>query len=274
MIMKNIIALGLVIMTVIVTASCTKVIDLKLKDVPVKTVIQAEILTDSFALVRVTKTAPYLQNAPTPTITNASVVISDDLGNTETLNHIGNGYYKGSTLVGDPARIYTLNVNAEGKDYSATTSVPAGVPFVITGRNYVSESEANNFHKEGYYPTIKTTLPPGDTYYLFKYYKNDTLYVPEGAEDDIFITDSKFIGTEIDGYETPYEYKVGDVARIDIYRITKEGYNFYNDLSAQLNNDGGFFSTPPANTSTNFSNGAVGVFLGGSRETQSLTIVP
>ena len=261
-------------MMVLVAVSCTKIIDVNLKDVPQRTVIQAEILSDSFALVRVTKTAPYLQNSPTPIITNAFIVISDDLGSRDTLSHIGNGYYKGDIIIGSSARVYNLTVNAEGQDYSATTTVPAGVPFVITGRNYVSESEANNFHKQGYYPTIKTTLPAGDTYYLFKYYKNDTLYVPKGNEHDIFITDSKFIGTEINGYETPYEYQVGDVARIDIYRITKEGFNFYNDLSAQLNNDGGFFSTPPANTSTNFSNGAVGVFMGGSRETESITITP
>ncbi len=262
------------IIAVIVTASCTKTIDIDLKDIPVRTVIQAEMLKDSFALVRVTKTAPYLENAPTPVITSATIVISDDLGNTETLNYIGDGYYKGNTVVGNTARIYNLSVDAEGKQYTATTTIPEAVPFVITGRNYVSEDEANNFHKEGYYPTIQSSLPPGDTYYLFKYYKNDTLYVPEGAQDDIFITDSKFIGTEIDGYETPYEYKVGEVARIDIYRITKEAFNFYNDLSLQLNNDGGFFSTPPANTSTNFSNGAVGLFMGGSRVTHSLTIVP
>jgi hypothetical protein len=271
--MKNIIIVGFVMM-VLVTVSCTKTIDVNLKDVPVKTVIQAEIISDSFALVRVTKTAPYLQNSPTPIITNAFIVISDDLGAKDTLDHIGNGYYKGDIIIGSSARVYNLAVNADGQDYTATTTIPAGVPFVITGSNYVSESEANNFHKQGYYPTIKTTLPPGDTYYLFKYYINDTLYIPKGKQDDIFITDSKFIGTEIDGYETPYEYQVGDVARIDIYRITKEGFNFYNDLSAQLNNDGGFFSTPPANTSTNFSNGAVGVFLGGTRETESITITP
>jgi Domain of unknown function (DUF4249) len=272
--MKKSIALVVVIITVIVTVSCTKTIEVNLKDIPQRTVIQAQILADSFALVRVTKTAPYLQNSPTPTINNAFVVISDELNNKDTLDPIGDGYYKGNTMVGSSAHVYTLVVNAEGKDYSATTAIPVGVSFVITGRNYVSEAEANLFRKEGYYPTIKTTLPFGDTYYLFKYYKNDSLYVPKGAEADVFITDSKFIGTEIDGYETPYEYKLGEVARIDIYAITKETYNFYNDLSAQLNNDGGFFSTPPANTSTNFSNGAVGVFMGASRRTQSLTIVP
>lgn len=272
--MKNIIAPGLVIMMLVVNASCTKIIDLDLKEVPIRTVIQAEMLKDSFVTVRVTKTAPYLQNSPTPIITNAVIIISDDLGNQETLNHVGNGNYKGNTLVGNTARIYNLLVNADGKNYTATTTIPESVAFTITGRNYVSAADADRFHKEGYYPTIKTTLPPGDTYYLFKYYLNGVLYVPERAEDDIFVTDSKFIGTDIDGYETPYEYQIGDVARIDIYRITKEAYNFYSDLSAQLNNDGGFFSTPPANTSTNFSNGAVGVFLGGGRTTESLTITP
>lgn len=245
-----------------------------LKDVPVKTVIQATIFKDSFALVRVSKTAPYLQNSPTPVIASATIVISDDLGNSEMLNYIGNGFYEGSTMVGDVARTYTLLVNAEGKNYSAITTVPDAVSFTITGRNYVSAADATRFHKEGYYPTIKSTLPAGDNYYLFKYYINGELYVPEGSEDDIFITDSKLIGTNIEGYETPYEYQLGDEARIDIYRITKEGYNFYSDLSAQLNNDGGFFSTPPANTRSNFSNGAVGVFLGGGRETHSIIITP
>lgn len=270
--MKKLLYLSVVLS--FLATSCTQTISLNLKDTDQRVVIEAQMIQDSVASVRVTKTATYLQNSPTPVITNAFIVISDDLGNKDTLDHTGNGYYKGDIMVGNTSRIYTLNVNAEGKDYSAVSSLPASVPFVISGINYVSEAEANPFHKQGYYPKINATLPGGDTYYLFKYYKDGTIYVPKGAQDDIWITDSKYIGTQITDYETPYEYQVGDVARIDIYRVTKETYNFYNDLLTQLNNDGGFFSTPPANTSTNFSNGAIGVFMAGGRSTQSITIVP
>lgn len=257
----------LLVCSTLIFSSCTKIVDYDLDTIEEKTVIEGRIIKDSFALVRVTKTAKYLDNKSTPIIPNAFIVISDNRGGLDTLEHVGNGYYKGDLLVGRTNRLYTLWVNAEGKEYVANTTIPEAVPFQITG--YVYNNGETGFKDEGYYPTISTTLPV-DSYYLFYYYKNGVLYREDPS--DVFVTDSKFIGTEIDGLEGPYPYQINDVAKMNIYRINKEAYNFYNDLGAQLTSDGGFFSTPPSNTSTNFSNGAIGLFMGASLHSESITI--
>jgi hypothetical protein len=249
--------------------ACTKVVNYDLVETDVRTVIEARMIKDSFALVRVTKTAPYLLNQPAPVVSNATVALSTSAGAVEILDYVGNGYYKGKTIVGSVGPNYGLTVAAEGKTYTAYTKILEAVPFTIAGVNYVDGK--GTFKDEGYYPTIKATLPE-DSYFLFNYFKNGLLYRKE--KSDVWVTDSKFIGTNIDGLEEPYPYQVNDVAKIHIYRITKEAFNFYDDLGAQLVNDGGFFSTPPSNTSTNFTNGAIGLFLGGALYTQSITITP
>jgi|GEM_PF-1336897 len=266
--MKNLTKLFLLVACSIVIVSCTKVVDYDLGTIEEKTVIEGRIIKDSFALVRVTKTAKYLENKSTPIVSNAFIVISNNQGGLDTLDHVGNGYYKGDLIIGNTTSLYTLSVKSEGKDYVASTRILETVPFQITGYIY---KDGKGFDDEGYYPTIKTTLPP-DSYYLFNYYKNGKLYRDEPS--DVFVTDSKFIGTEIDGVDTPYPYQINDVAKLNIYRINKEGFDFYNSLGAQLVNDGGFFSTPPSNTSTNFSNGAIGLFMGASLYSQSVTIAP
>ncbi|HSZ71595.1 MAG TPA: DUF4249 domain-containing protein [Cytophagaceae bacterium] len=268
--MKKIVLIPALLISASFLLSCTKVVDYNLVSADPKVVIESRIITDSFAMARVTTTAPYLNNQPTPVISNAFIVITDNLGNKDTLNYTTDGYYVCDNMKGNTANTYTLSVNAQGQTYTAVTSIPPAVPFTITGVDY--KDGQSSFEKKGYYPTITATLPSGDSYYLFKYYKNDSVYRKNNS--DLNVTDSKFVGTSISGYETPQPYQVNDVARIDIYTLTKEGYNFWNDLDAQLHNDGGFFSTPPANTSTNFNNGAIGLFQGSSVSTQSITITP
>ncbi len=265
--MKNTVKLFLLVACAGLVVSCTKVVDYDLDTIEEKTVIEGRMIKDSFALVRVTKTAKYLENKATPFVPNAFVVISDNKGGLDTLDHIGNGYYKGDILIGNTTSLYTLLVSAEGKQYVASTTIPEPVSFQITG--YVYNDGETGFKDKGYYPIINTILPP-DSYYLFYYYKNGMLYREDPS--DVFVTDSKFIGTEIDGLEGAYPYQINDVVKMNIYRINKEAYNFYNDLGAQLTSDGGFFSTPPSNTSTNFSNGAVGLFMGASLHSESITI--
>ncbi len=65
---------------------------------------------------------------------------------------------------------------------------------------------------------------------------------------------------EINGLEAPFEYFLGDTARVSIYSLTRQSYLFYFDLVNVLQNDGGMFSPPAANPRTNLSNGALGLF--------------
>lgn len=87
------------------------------------------------------------------------------------------------------------------------------------------------------------------------------------------VFDDRYLLPVILGAKLPGVFASGDYAQLSLYALTKSGYNYYYGLSVQLSNDGGFFSTPPANPSTNITGGALGFFLVSSIAKDSL-IVP
>jgi hypothetical protein len=107
-------------------------------------------------------------------------------------------------------------------------------------------------------------------YYLFKFYRNDSLKVYN--DTDIYYADDEVLGANIDGVSSPIYYQPGDIARVEMYSLTRDGFVFYNDLQSLLNSDGGLFSQPPSNSRSNLSNGALGFFQASAVEIKELVI--
>jgi len=93
---------------------------------------------------------------------------------------------------------------------------------------------------------------------LFKFYRNDSLLYDNAT--DIYISDDDLLGENIDGVDGPGFYAVGDTAKVEAYSLTRNGFIYYSDLQILINNDGGLFGSPPANSRTNLTNGAMGFF--------------
>jgi hypothetical protein len=83
----------MIIASVSLLASCTKVVTIELADSDAKVVVES-IISDQLQpyKVRLTLTAPYF-NDSNPPIDNALVYISDDMGNIDTLTYNGDGFY-------------------------------------------------------------------------------------------------------------------------------------------------------------------------------------
>jgi len=77
---------------------------------------------------------------------------------------------------------------------------------------------------------------------------------------DIYYADDVIIQENISGISANAWYKLGEVARFEMYSLTREAYLYYADLDITINNDGGLFSPLPTNPRTNISNGAMGLF--------------
>ena len=107
-------------------------------------------------------------------------------------------------------------------------------------------------------------------YYLFKFYRNDSLKVYN--DTDIYYADDDVLGENIDGVPSPIYYAPDDVARVEMYSLTRDGFVFYNDLQSLLNSDGGLFSQPPSNSRTNLTNGALGYFQVSAVEIKEIVI--
>ncbi|WP_407648342.1 DUF4249 family protein [Chryseobacterium formosus] len=126
-IMKNIF---LIILSLFLVTSCEKEIDLDLEDQSGQIVIEGNV-TDQAGpyYVKITKSVAFTQANQYPAIENAKVVLSDNTGQTETLLYVGNGRYQTSTFVGQSGRTYTLKIQAEGKEYISTSTMPEAVVF-------------------------------------------------------------------------------------------------------------------------------------------------
>lgn len=220
-----------------------------------------------YSRIKLTKSAGFYETGKTPRITDATVTVTDDLGQVTVFTHNpwGNpdsvGYYKpAGDFVGEVGRTYKLMVQAEGKLFEAEDKMyPVTTIDSLTYR--INDDELADPEEPGrYYEVLIYTHEPKETkdYYLFNFYRNDSLKLDNPS--DIYFSDDVALAESINGITAPVFYSQGDVATVEAFSLTRRGFVFYNDLSILLNNDGGMYSPPPANSRTNLTNGALGLF--------------
>lgn len=262
--MKNI---AVIILSAFIFLSCDKAVVLDLEQMPSRVVIEGLVTNQpKYQFVKVTRTADFYESGATLRVTDASVSVVDDLGSQ--INYIhnptnhpdSNGYYIPATpFVGTTDRTYTLTVIVDGESYSAEDRLDDVTAIdSLTYQVNFDEKEDPKEDEKFYEILMYAKEPQGEDYYLFKFYRNDSLKIYNPS--DIYFADDKTLGEEINGVQSPVFYAPEDSARVEMYSLSRKGYVFYSDLFNLLNNDGGMFSPPPANSRTNLSNGALGFF--------------
>jgi hypothetical protein len=252
--MKNLMAFAF---GVILFSSCTKVVTIELEDPDPKLVVES-IISDQpqpFS-VKLTMTAPYFDDT-NPVVSDAIVFISDDLGNIDTLQYNGNGFYLTDgirqTLQG---HTYYLKIIHNGAMYEAESRVP-DYKMLVDSISLIY-NEASTFIEEGYNVILNGQENASTVDFVrFQFYKNDTLQTDPFKyfiSDDIYVNGNYIIA------QVPYNYQSGDTARVEVQSIDRSYYKFLYTLSTQAQNTGGPFDTAPANPPTNLSNGALGYF--------------
>jgi len=250
--------------------SCEEVLNVDLNEANPNVVIEG-LITDHPGpyIVKVTMTGDYYKNQTPPAVSNALVIISDNTGSLDTLIQTSPGIYSTKTIAGVKQRTYTLTVNINGNIYTATSTLPDLYP--VDSLRYTYYPKRDLFHREGYYPLAYSQEPQNtENYYMWKFFRNDTLL--NSLRNDIWIADDKVVKGNIQGLEFPYVYQKFDTASVKVFSITKEAFDFYKGLEAQIRNDGGFFSSPPANAQGNLSNGALGLFQTSSTDSVGIII--
>jgi hypothetical protein len=134
--MKNTIFYSSVVLAILfalLLTSCERVIEIDLSSVTPKLVVEATI-NDSGepARVKLTKTIDFNKPNNFPTVTDATIRLADDKGNETVLQHKGEGVYESSEIKGTQGTTYTLNILAEGKNYTAVSKMPKLVSFDST----------------------------------------------------------------------------------------------------------------------------------------------
>lgn len=267
--MKNIF---LIILSLLLVTSCEKEIDLDLEDQSGQIVIEGNI-TDQAGpyFVKITKSVAFTQANQYPVVTNAQVVLSDNTGQTETLQYAGNGNYKTSTFVGHPGRIYTLTINTEGKQYTAQSTMPQAVSF--------DGLEQDSFLVAG--QTSYTLLPlfvdPATlgNRYLFVYTVNSNpkKFFSEFSDNvnNGLPNQRPLLLPNDDSNANDIKVVAGDVIHVEMQCIDDKVYTYYSAL-LQLSGSGPGGGITPANPPSNISNGALGYFSAHTVRTRTAVI--
>jgi hypothetical protein len=249
--------------------SCEEPYQLDLEQTPPTVVIEGLVTNrSSMQSVRITRTAAFYQGGPTPRITDATVRVSDNLGNIFNFVHNPRGhadsagyYVPEFPFNGIIGRTYSLHVQTEGNVYEASDKL-ASVINMDSLAVRIDKDEEEEPEEEGrFYEVLLFAREPQneENFYLFKFFRNDTLSFAN--DTDIYYSNDELLAENIDGIPAPIHYKTGELARVEAYSISRQGYVYYNDLWSLLNNDsGGMFGPVPSSPRTNLTNGALGFF--------------
>ncbi|MDR0802395.1 DUF4249 family protein [Fluviicola sp.] len=241
-----------------VISSCEKVIKVDLNNTDQKVVIEGIILRgDTVQRVRITKTQNFDESTPSPTVDNAMVTVTDNLGNTASFTSVGNGWYELMSYPGVEGRMYTLTVVVDGVTYYGSSTMP----------NYQA---LQNLHVD-FYPfggdTLMSLVPAHQDEAGISDYFQFHVYVNGVKSKRIYIQDDQFTdGNLIIQPLFVSNLQMQDTVRVDFFCIDKPVYTYFNQLSVNSSS-----SATPANPVSNLSGGCMGYFS--ARTFDSKTIV-
>ena len=193
------------------------------------------------------------QNNTFPPVADATVTINDGT-TTETLQHMGDGIYKTSSMKGVQGRTYTLSVTVDGNTYKSTSTMPA-----LVAVDSLSTRPFGGFGGKNEFVVLHYTDPEefGNNY-------RATLYVNDTLIPDIFIEDDQYINgntREAVLFSGEYELIPGELTgqkiRVVINCIDKPVYDYFVEL---IEVDGSANVASPSNPNNNIEGGALGYF--------------
>jgi len=242
-------------------SSCEKVIDVKLPTADNRYVIEA-ILTNETGICRVlvSQTQSLSDASGFAGVSGAQITLSDNNGTPVIFTEKSKGIYESSILTGQPGQTYRLTIAIDGKVYSATSTMPALVPFdsvYISERSFGGESSK--------FATVKYKDPTGkgNAYRFVQFIngvKTKTLFVNDDAlidgrtvnADLLFFDDASEDNDKGDGLNT------GDQVEVHMQTIDPAIYKYWYSLSQGATGDNE--TANPANPITNLTGGALGYF--------------
>jgi len=234
--------------------SCEKVIDYNLNDSTPRYVIEG-VLTNQAGQcwVRVTKSVNFDESNTFPPISNALVVISDDLGKNDTLLESATGFYSLPSLKGLSGVTYKLSVIIDDKSFIAYSTMPVQVNF-----------DSIDFSKISMFGGAQTVPVPvykdpehSNNYYRFVELVNgkklEAIFVRDDHQSDGRIVRQPLIDFSDNAANS------GDSICIQMMCIDAGVYEYFFSLS-QISGGGQNQTGTPANPISNISGGALGYF--------------
>ena len=262
-ILKNIFFIFLI--SFIGLSSCTERIDIDLDTERVRLVVEGNITDiDDNQFVKLTETADYFSNSPPKTISSADVKINDGeqsfaLNESNTEAGI---YLMPDGFSGVQGKTYELSINLKQEvggytDYSALSTMPP----LSDDIDSISVEWFTQF--QGWAVRLYAQEPPREDFYMFSGMRNGELITDSIHEVNIS-DDRLYNGNYTSGaivlLFNEEQLEPGDSFTLILSNITKDYASFVTELQTEIQFKEPMFSGPPANVSSNISNGAAGWF--------------
>jgi len=238
----------LIAFIIAIAISCTKQINVDLKNADPQLVIEGNVSNSTGAVVNISKSVQFSSGNSFPAVSGAVVSITDNLGTSYTLAEQSPGVYSNDDLTGVPGRSYTLNVAVNGTAYTATSVMPKQTNLdTLLFEQIIFGNETIWIVKPQY------TDPAGfGDYYKFIEKINGVRY------PNIWVWDDNFTNNGISTrplIQTDSTIAIGDTIEIEMQCIDKNIFRYFTALTEVQSN-----ATTPANPDTNISGSVLGYF--------------
>jgi hypothetical protein len=251
-------------------SSCEQVIDLSLESSVSQVVVEGNI-TDLLEKqeVRISRSVAYDESNAYPAVTGAAVVVTDDAGGSWTFAETQPGTYSFPSFKGVPGHTYTLTVNANGRQYIATSTLPQQTTLDSISIKSFDFGGDDNRQVQVHYSD-----PAGvANQYRYVVKVNGKQEKAVYAENDRF-TDGNHVTSVLfypDDDDDNFKLKIGDTVEVEMQCIDKDVFTYWFTLMQQSQNGPGG-GTIPGNPPSNLSNGALGYFSAHTSATKTLVV--
>jgi hypothetical protein len=260
----------LIILLSSVNFSCEEVVKLNLNNAEPVLVIEGLIIDGPGPYtVSLTKTTDFYEPNEYPTVSNAIVTISDDAGNSETLQEIEPGLYETSTIAGISGRTYSLTVSTEGVEYTAVSTMPEPLVPDSVGYKFTEFFGIDGYEIICYFQDRENI----NDYCRLKFRLND-----HPVEEYFLYEDRLTDGEPIDYGIWLDDVNINDEVVIVFYTFESPMYEYYASLSPVVvysNHEGDGSSdtmSQPGNPISNITGGALGYFGAVTKQRFIITI--
>lgn len=255
-----------------ILSRCTERIEIDVDSSYARLVVEGYISTDTTQhKVRLTRSGDYFYNQPAQPVSGAIINLSDG-DNIVTLSESNENpgqYLTDPDYFGIPGKTYTLTIsqvdidnNGEPEEYTASSKL---MPLNSIDSIHLENWKGTDFNI--YAILVFAQDPPVKNFYAFKALRNGILITDSLHEiivqDDVFFNGNYANGIPaqfMDQSEKDEIILPEDTITLQINGITEEYYNFILEAQDEIFFQTPIFSGPPANISSNISNGALGFF--------------
>jgi hypothetical protein len=243
------------------------VISVDLNDAAPQIVIEAEVTNMKGPYhVRISKTVNFSAGNVYPPVTNADVYITDSTsGTTDHCVQTDSGTYQTRHTVGLPRHTYILRVAIDGKQYTATSTMPK--PVFLDSVTFALNFDFNN--KQQRNAVVNFQDPPGlGNYYQFTEVLNGRT-IPNVFAFEDRLSDGRYIEQPL--FNDSAYLQINDTLLLTMNCVDRNIYNYFFTLANVTSNNSGFQNATPANPVTNLTGGALGYFS--AHSTQQMRIL-